>query len=261
MAAPAVPPLGWANVYSIDPPISVVALLSDTRPNVDQGYGGWDEVVRPWRSPITTFRSAPALHMSLPLLLDRFSERDYKGAGKAVERDIAAVERMATPTGANAEPPRVHVLARGQAVPHQGKTWVIQDVTWGDAEMNAEGNRTRQQFTLGLVQYVEDVQLAGSSAAVRRRLAAAAAKTKRGAESKRVTAKKGKPSATAQTRSVQSAGVTPRDAPVTTFGTGEDLLTIAARELGDANRWIEIAKLNGLRDPRAITEGQVIRLP
>jgi nucleoid-associated protein YgaU len=39
------------------------------------------------------------------------------------------------------------------------------------------------------------------------------------------------------------------------------LLAIAARELGDADRWVELAELNGLRDPRAITPGQVIRLP
>jgi nucleoid-associated protein YgaU len=32
-------------------------------------------------------------------------------------------------------------------------------------------------------------------------------------------------------------------------------------ELGDASRWVEIAHLNGLRDPRATTPGKVIRLP
>jgi nucleoid-associated protein YgaU len=42
---------------------------------------------------------------------------------------------------------------------------------------------------------------------------------------------------------------------------GEDLLSVAARELGDASRWHEIADLNGIRDPRAITRAQVIRLP
>jgi nucleoid-associated protein YgaU len=31
--------------------------------------------------------------------------------------------------------------------------------------------------------------------------------------------------------------------------------------LGDARRWREIADLNGIRDPRAITVGQVLRLP
>jgi nucleoid-associated protein YgaU len=46
-----------------------------------------------------------------------------------------------------------------------------------------------------------------------------------------------------------------------TFGSGQDLLTIAAVELGDASRWTEIAELNDMRDPRATFVGQVLRLP
>jgi len=42
---------------------------------------------------------------------------------------------------------------------------------------------------------------------------------------------------------------------------GEDLLSVAARELGDATRWVEIAQRSGIRDPRAIKRGQIIRLP
>jgi len=257
MASRAVPPLGWARIYTIDPPLSVLARLSDTRPNVEQGYGGWTEVARPRRVPITTFQASPGLHLSLPLLLDQFSDPDSRTAGKSVETDIAHVEKMATPTSANGESPHVFVVALGLAVPYQARTWVINDLAWGDAEMNDDGNRTRQQFTLGLVEYIEDVQLVAQSAAMRRRLAAAAVQTQRGAEAKRIAAKKGRPSATAPPGVVARMALT----TVGTFGGGEDLLTIAARELGDASRWVEIAQLNGLRDPRAITEGQVLRLP
>jgi nucleoid-associated protein YgaU len=38
-------------------------------------------------------------------------------------------------------------------------------------------------------------------------------------------------------------------------------MSIARRELGDAGRWTEIAKLNGMRDPRAVKPGARIRLP
>jgi hypothetical protein len=245
----ATPPLGFARVYSLDPDLSVIARLSDQRPNVDQGYGGWTEVTRPRRSPLTTFTASPGLHLSLPLLLDQFAR------GLSVEGDIAALGSMATPTGANRQPPRVRVRALGAAVPYQDRSWVINDISWGDAEMNADGNRTRQQFTLALVEYVADVQLTEQSAAMRRRLASAVAKKERGAESKRIAANKGKPKQPSAPRSRLMETTT------TTFGDGEDLLTIAARELGDANRWVEIAQLNGLRDPRAISEGQVLRLP
>ena len=49
--------------------------------------------------------------------------------------------------------------------------------------------------------------------------------------------------------------------PEAAAGLGDDLLSVAARELGDADRWVEIAQLNGIRDPRTIAEGQVLRLP
>jgi len=252
--AAAVPAVGWCRVFSTDPPLSVVARLSEDRPNVDQGYGGWNEVARPRRSPLTTFTGSPGLHLTLPLLLDKFT------TGASVEVDIARLQKMGQPTAADGEPPRVRVVARGGAIPYQGRRWVINDLQMGDAEMNAAGDRTRQHVTLSLIEYVEDVHLAQRSAANRRRAKAAAVKQKRGAAQKRVNAKRSSKAVKKKTRAVTRAGravVSSSD----DFGQGEDLLTIAARELGDADRWIEIAELNGLRDPRAIAPNQVLRLP
>jgi nucleoid-associated protein YgaU len=113
--------------------------------------------------------------------------------------------------------------------------------------MNDNGNRVRQAVTLTLQHFVEDVYLARRSAANRRR-AKKAANKKPGAATKRVPVKKAKPRVT-------------RRRGVVAFGDGEDLLSIAARELGDADRWLEIAEANGIRDPRSLSEGQVIRLP
>jgi LysM repeat protein len=42
---------------------------------------------------------------------------------------------------------------------------------------------------------------------------------------------------------------------------GDTLSAIAARYLGRASRWPEIARLNGVRDPRMLRVGQVLRLP
>jgi hypothetical protein len=243
------PPVGYVRVASTDPPLSVTARLSDTRPDVPSGYGGWNEVIRPWRPPITTYQAPPALHVTLPLLLDGFA------AGVSIEHDIAQLQQMATPTASDGATPRLHVYATGSAVPFTDRTWVMGDVTWGDAEMDQRGNRTRQQVTLTLYEFVEDVYLIEKSAAQRVRNAAKVAKTQSGASAKRVTAKAAKraPGVAGRVLAMSSVIATP--------GQGEDLLSIAARELGDADRWVEIAQLNGLRDPRSITPGQAIRLP
>ncbi len=242
---PNVPRIGWVRIYTVDPPLSIIARLGEDRPTVEQGYGGWEEVARPRRSPITTFKGPPALHLTVPILLDGWA------ADRSVEPDVAALERMGRPTAADGEPPRVKLSALGAALPGQARRWLIDTIEWGDALMNPDGNRVRQAAVLRLIEFVEDVHLAERSAANRRRAAAAKKKKQgRGAAKKRITAT-AKAKAKKKTRSAAPAD----------WGEGEDLLTIAARELGDANRWVEIAQLNGLRDPRAIRPGQVLRMP
>lgn len=42
---------------------------------------------------------------------------------------------------------------------------------------------------------------------------------------------------------------------------GETIQKIAAEKLGDASRWTDIAKLNGIRDPRSLQVGKILRIP
>jgi hypothetical protein len=245
MAAPRV---GWVRISTNDPPLSVTARLSEERPNVEAGFGGWEEVVRPRRAPITTFRAPPGLRLTLPILLDGWA------AGRSVEREVSQLQQMGRPGASDGDPPRVRLDATGNAIPYLKRVWVISELAWGDALMNSAGNRVRQQVTLSLLEYVHDVYLAERSAANRRRKHKATAKTKHGARSKRrVVKRSAKPKPKPKAHALAAAA--------DDFGAGEDLLTIAALELGDADRWIEIAQLNGIRDPRAVAPGQVLRLP
>jgi hypothetical protein len=238
-------PVGWVRIVSTDPPITVTARLGPDRPDVTAGYGGWTEVTRPRRRPLSIWAGSPGLRMTLSILLDQWK------AGTSVERQIAQLERLATPTAADGQPPRIRITSRGGGVPHQRTAWVIDTITWGDALANRRGDRARQQATLSLLEFIADARIAEASPANTRRKQTARGKSKAGAASKRVVAARKK------TGSGHSRAA-PADPD---FGAGDDLLSIAARELGDADRWIEIAQLNGLRDPRAIRPGQVIRLP
>lgn len=259
----ATPALGWVRIRSVDPPLTITARLSADRPNIDQGHGGgWTEVARPRRSTLSIWNGQPAYRMSLPILLDRFRDQ------LSVEREIAWLVRLASPSAADGQPARVRITAKGAAVPGQSRTWVIDGLTWGDAAMTKNGNRSRQQVTLSLLEYIADVRV--DSAALRQRQKAAGPKTSQGAAQKRVIAAHGRltthPTTAPSSRTSPSglsatAALSGSPPPTTPFGTGDDLLSIAARELGDANRWVEIAQLNGIRDPRSIVPGQVIRLP
>jgi len=240
------PQVGWVNIRSTDPPISLTARLSADRPNVTQGYGGWSEVARPRRTTVTVWGGLPALRMDLPILFDHFKDQS------SVEPQIAYLQRLAVNSAADGWPPRCRINARGAAVPYQGRLWVIDSLTWGDAEMNKRGNRTRQQVTLGLLEYIQDVRLDVRSASQLQRMKVASTKTAAGAARKRVIA--------SRARGTNYRGSAPGQVTAG-FGEGDDLMSIAAKELGDAKRWPELAKLNGIRDPRSIKPGQVIRLP
>jgi len=247
------PRVGKVQIASSDPPCSIVCWLGQDRPDVVSGYGGWDEVTRPNRPPITTWKAPSALHLSLPILIDYFADGD----AVSCEQDISTLIKMAGPNAADGATPRVRLTVTGAAVPYNNRTWIIGELSWGDAEMNGRGNRTRQACTVTLYEYVEDVYLTEKSAAKRRRQKAKVPKKKQGASAKRVQAKRKRTGvARPQPHSLSTLAVN-----TDTVGDGEDLLTIAARELGDADRWVEIAQLNGLRDPRSIKPGQVIRLP
>jgi hypothetical protein len=249
-------PVNWIRFTCTDPPTTVLVRLSDERPNIDSGYGGWNPVVRPRRRPYTTWAGMPVFHMTIPVLFDGFI------AGRSVERDIARLENLAFPVGSNTMPPTVRIAATGGAIPHQEKTYVIDALTWGDAIMDTHGNRTRQQVTVGLMEYIHETLLQELSAAARERVKASAYKPKAGAANKRIIAALVEQAATSTPpAAVVEAAAASTSSASTSFGQGEDLLTIAARELGDASRWTEIAELNGIRDPRSIAPGQVLRLP
>lgn len=241
MASPA---LGWVQIRSNDPAVTLLARLSAERPNVEQGYGGWSEVARPRRRPLTVWVGSPGLRLTLPILFDEWR------TGVGVERSINQLERLATPSAKDGQPPRIRFKVKGGHVPHQKATWVVDNLTWGDALMNSNGNRVRQQVTLSLLEWIADVRVRENSPAKRQRAKVKRAKTRAGAAQNRVVAGRGRRVAHKKSRAVDDE-----------FGAGEDLLSIAARELGDADRWIEIAELNGLRDPRAIAVGQTLRLP
>lgn len=107
------------------------------------------------------------------------------------------------------------------AVPYPGVSWVIESLSWGESLWSDGGFRVRQQVTLSLMQYVEDKHLAKL------------AKRNQRSKSNKVYVVKA----------------------------GEHLGEIAARQLGDAQRWREIAELNNMRDPKSVKKGQRIRMP
>lgn len=107
-------------------------------------------------------------------------------------------------------PPTIQVSG---PVPHSDRIWVLEDLDWGDLYRNERGVLVRQAATLSLLEWVKGDVLGGAQRA-------------------------------------REAGPLGPAALRYNVRVGDTLMKIAARKLGDAKRWQEIAELNNLRDPR-----------
>lgn len=235
------PEIGWARLEADDnPSLTLLCELGDAFPTITQGYGGWDEVDRPHNISLTTWRGFKPMGIDLPLMLDQLA------LGTSVETAIDVLEALAgrgrlrsgrtTGSGAYAQPPTLIVHTAG-VMPYDAKSfsdirWVINALDWDEEQTitNEAGNRVRAPVTVSLLQYVADQRLEDQALALRTSLQSQRAK--RGTARRRYTVKQ-----------------------------GETLVSIARTHLGDPGRWVEIVKLNNLRDPRAVKPGARILIP
>lgn len=232
------PGIGWITFFSLDSShFEFTARLGEGTPTPTAGYGGWQAIARPRRRSLTEWNGNEPLQLDIPILFDAFAEDD----GVKIEHDIRQLEKMAGLDLDVTEPPLVQ-FDSGGAVQHDVHdasqvAWVIRDITWGNATRNIYGNRTRQAVTVHAMEYVEDQVLRNDSPATRRRSQSQRNRSQRGRRSK---------GARQKTYVVHA---------------GDTLGAIAARKLGSASRWHDIANLNHIRDPKSIKQGQTLRLP
>lgn len=143
---------------------------------------------------------------------------------RSVEAEIRTVKQFALPRARQKPPPEL----RFDYGPAGGnRHWVIDgDLEFGDELRRRDLKRVFQEVTVTLVEFIEaDVTL---TPAERRRR------------------KNNK-----------------NDDPPKTYVVkrGDTLAKIAVKFYGDSKRWKDIAKLNDIRDPKAIKVGQRLRLP
>ena len=226
---------------------TVSALLDETTPTVTEGYGGWQEVTRARRTSYVDWPGKPTIKMQVGIVFDSWHDADPAGVMPRVKR----LEAMALPADGVTKPPTVKLYGY---VPHTELTWVISQITWGESMRDQNGLLVRQKLTVTLWQFVPaDIVTKSPASSVK-----AAAKTK-------TTQEKGK-----STRSFVPAKHSwepdpTANATATTIYTthvGETLDSIAAKELGDWQRWKELSDLNNIMVPfLPIPAGDKIKVP
>jgi nucleoid-associated protein YgaU len=189
--------------------------------------GGWQVVDRPRQQAITQWYDASPMSLKLDLILDGGASR------KSVEGLVTRTLSWQYPTAGAQQPP---VLEAVGPIPASAKAmfWVLESIEV-DADKvirNSGGDATQEMLTLTLWQYVP------ATASVLTALS---------------------PAQAAQLALTASGTSTARKNY--TVKSGDTLAKIAARVLGSASLWQEIALLNNIRDPSAITVGQRLVLP
>lgn len=136
------------TVACSNPSASITLLMGEDEPEFSGGYGGFDQIERPKRSPIAQWKAPPARTLSLSLLLDGHSE------DRAVDGELFALSRLASNDGLNAPPV---VTVSGTGVPGNGLIkWFISELNWTQQALNDAGAPTRVAIELSLIEAVED---------------------------------------------------------------------------------------------------------
>lgn len=200
--------------------------LGDGSTRVDED-AGWTVVSRPKRVGVTEWTGTAPTSIVVPSLLDGFTN------DRSVESDITYLRSIMRAPVAG-QPTLVRLDG---PLPLNHLIWFVGGLTWGDEVRRDDGHRTRAFVEITFTEYVVADLIVGSPKS---------------------------PAEKAQERAGVPAGGPAGGAGgnrTYTVRSGDTLATIAAKQLGSANRWREIANLNGIRDPKRLKVGSTLRLP
>lgn len=227
---------GFVVFASWDPHYEVECLLGDGAGNLTAGFGGWENIRRDRRYSITEWSGRDGMEIPIPIIFENWA------VGTSLEGDIKQLEMMAGLGNKGGGEPPLMTFNSGGVIPHDfhdapSHDWIITNLEFGDCVKNDWGNRVRQIATVTVAQFIDDDVLDKLSPAGKHR-SKNKGKVKKGTE--------------------RSGG---KKKEYTVKFNHQSLVTIAKETLGDGKRWHEIAKLNGIRDPKATRKGQKLRIP
>jgi LysM repeat protein len=217
-------------IYTPDKSLRFESPFNEQGPKTAGGGPKIDRVVRPKRKELTEPNGRAALQIITTFFLDSFSDRE----GADIERNIRQLEKMWGQDAGDPEPEPVIIIGDPPGcIPndyHDAKhlRWWIEDIQEDDGTLrNPEGNRIRVSGVVTLTEVVED-ELLGKLPAAKR-----------------------------HTKPKHARGKATKKKKTHRVVAGETLSKIATDNNMD---WHDLAKLNGIRDPRTIKVNQVLRL-
>lgn len=279
-------------VTTTQPPYRTVkALLGPTLPVRAGGIGGWEEIARPKRIAMVEYKGTPLETIKIEMVFDGFA------AEESVDGPLNDLRTMGTKDEALGAPPIVTFYG---GAPGSGRLWVINQIDFGETIRRLSDAATIRQFvTVTFLQHISaqsrtwtssgpandaqarhDAEAAAAASAASHQTVPGVSDEALGAWLSGLMSGGSAPAGSsagsgfgvlsaisvAVTSRAGYAGAVGGGLTVSPGGTytvkaGDTLSSIAARVLGNANRWQEIATLNGIGDPRTLRVGQILKLP
>jgi hypothetical protein len=211
-------------VTAVKPPsLITLSLPMAGDPVLAGGVGGWNEISMARMQNIVVWGSTPLCTLEVPFVLEGVG-KGPGGSDSNIEPLCARLFGWGVKSRSSNEPV---ILRLSGPLPHMGKNWIIDDITWGAAEYASGNYRVRQEGTVHFKEYRK-----ASVLVVRNRPAA---------------------------HRYRHTTVLKADMPA-------GLTRVAARTLGNSGRWQEIAKLNkthgkAIRSPHQVYVGQKLLIP
>lgn len=146
-------PVWHVRISERDGDASVLGYLGEAVPTPEGGGGGYENVDMPKADGVTVWRNRPVLTYSFEIIFSKFLTEE------SVMDDVTTLWRMFSPAEASTPPPVVRFNAAGKLLPFENVDWWIDNLEWGDAEANNDGDRSLQRLTVHLTQYLPDVQI------------------------------------------------------------------------------------------------------
>lgn len=189
------------------------------------GVGGWNETARPRHVAGTEYGGTPLYRVSFMLMMDGYV------AGKSIEPSIALLEGWGQPHSNSKEPSVLQLVY----ATYSRLRWVIDDVQVSSTLRRGDGHRVQAWVQVNLIEYRGLTSHATAVDSVRAQIIA----------------------------NNDATGNSHKNPTTTTYTVvkGDTLMHIAAKKLGNASRWKEIATLNKIKDPYHLHVGAKLKLP
>lgn len=207
------------------PGADILVKLNGDVPTPSDGTARWRQIPRPRRRDALEFDSEDPLKINFGVM--------FENPGGQVEDLLGRMYGWAA-RGSLDEPTIVHVTG---PIPYPTLDYVITKLDQQGLEVQRgdDGLRWRQEVKIELTEY----------------------------QSPDLITQNASPAAAAQATADPTSSTPAASTPATTYTVvrGDTLSSIAARLLGSSNKWQSLANLNGVRDPKKLQVGQVLKLP